>query len=61
MFLIIHHTERLLPKSGIFFRLQAYERVGISLNEVYLRVGYLRQLKGMESSKLGIESGTITQ
>ena len=27
------------PKRGIFFRLQVYERVGISLVEVYKRVG----------------------
>ena len=27
------------PDRGIFFRLQAYERVGISLVEVYKRVG----------------------
>ena len=28
-----------LPKRDIFFRLQVYERVGISLVEVYKRVG----------------------
>ena len=27
------------PKRGTFFRLQVYERVGISLVEVYKRVG----------------------
>ena len=27
------------PERGIFFRLQVYERVGISLVEVYKRVG----------------------
>ena len=27
------------PETGIFFRLQVYERVGISLVEVYKRVG----------------------
>ena len=27
------------PKTGIFFRLQVYERVDISLYEVYKRVG----------------------
>ena len=27
------------PESGTFFRLQAYERVGISLAEVFKRVG----------------------
>ena len=27
------------PKRGVFFRLQVYKRVGISLVEVYKRVG----------------------
>ena len=27
------------PKRGIFFRIQVYEKVGISLVEVYKRVG----------------------
>ena len=27
------------PERGIFFRLQVYERVGISLVEVYIRIG----------------------
>ena len=29
------------PEMGIFFRLQVYEGVGISLNEVYKRLGNL--------------------
>ena len=36
------------PEMGIFFRLQVYEGVGISLNEVYKRLGNLSfgSLKG---------------
>ena len=33
------YTAGLPPERGIFFRLQVYERVGISLVEVYERVG----------------------
>ena len=36
---IMTYTERLRKNRGIFFRLQVYERVGISLVEVYKRVG----------------------
>ena len=36
---IIAYTGRLHPKGGTFFRLQVYERVGISLVEVHERVG----------------------
>ena len=32
------YTERLRPKRVSFFRLQVYERVGISLVELYKRV-----------------------
>ena len=31
--------ERLRPKGGTFFKSQVYERVGVSLGEVYKRVG----------------------
>ena len=31
--------EEAPPKRGTFFRLQVYERVGVSLVEVYKRVG----------------------
>ena len=38
---IIHHLflQEALPKRGIFFRIQIYERVGISPDEVYEMVG----------------------
>ena len=36
---IMAHTGKAPPRGGIFFRLQVYERVGISLVEVYERVG----------------------
>ena len=32
-------TGRAPPEMGIFFRLQVYERVGISIVKVYKRVG----------------------
>ena len=35
---IMAHTGRLRPKGVLFFRLQIYERVGISLAELYERV-----------------------
>ena len=35
------HTGRLHPKGVSFFRLQVYERVGISLDGVYERVSAL--------------------
>ena len=35
----LHREERLRPKGVPFIRLQVYERVGISLVEVYKRVG----------------------
>ena len=34
-------TGRLRPKGVFFFRLQVYERVGISLDEVYERASAL--------------------
>lgn len=38
---INHHLflQEALPKSGTFFRIQVYERVGISPGEVYEMVG----------------------
>ena len=33
------YTAEAPPERGIFFRLQVYERVGISLVEVFARVG----------------------
>ena len=36
---IIAYMGRLHPKGGTFFRLQVYERVGISIVEVHERLG----------------------
>ena len=39
------------PKRGIFFRLQVYERVGISLVEVYERLGKSVNSVGLKAQK----------
>ena len=46
----IVYTGGLPPERGIFFRLRVYERVGISLVEVYERVGkcHLGLWKGLK-------------
>ena len=36
---LMTYTGRVCPKGGPFFKLQVYEKVGISLVEVYGRIG----------------------
>ena len=41
---IMAYAGRLRPERGIFFRLQVYERVGVSLADVYNRVRGLKSI-----------------